>query len=74
VDHKTSSIIQETKKIQIRRKPANSSSSHMPDSSVDTLSSTHNLSLDQSESAVQGTQLKASRDVRYHMLISLWKK
>ncbi|TVU50635.1 hypothetical protein EJB05_02013, partial [Eragrostis curvula] len=33
VDHKTSSIIQETKKIQIRRKP-NGSSSDMPNSSV----------------------------------------
>ncbi|KAK3119600.1 hypothetical protein QOZ80_9AG0672700 [Eleusine coracana subsp. coracana] len=62
VDHKTSSIIQETKKIQIRRKPANSSTSQMPNSTVDTLG-TPNPSLDQTESAAQGTQLKASRDV-----------
>ncbi|TVU27313.1 hypothetical protein EJB05_29915, partial [Eragrostis curvula] len=61
VDHKTSSIIQETKKIQIRRK-TNSSSSDMPNSAVDTLS-TPNLSLDQTETAAQETQLKASRDV-----------
>ncbi|XP_062203345.1 uncharacterized protein LOC133905542 isoform X3 [Phragmites australis] len=61
VDNKTSSIIEETKKIQIRRKPA-SSSSYMPNSVVDTLS-TPNLSLDQAESAAQETQLKASRNV-----------
>ncbi|XP_062203344.1 uncharacterized protein LOC133905542 isoform X2 [Phragmites australis] len=60
VDNKTSSIIEETKKIQIRRKPA-SSSSYMPNSVVDTLS-TPNLSLDQAESAAQETQLKASRN------------
>ncbi|XP_062183169.1 uncharacterized protein LOC133887235 [Phragmites australis] len=68
VDNKTSSIIEETKKIQIRRKHT-SSSSYMPNSAVDTLSAP-NLSLDKAESAGQETQLKASRDVRCHMLIS----
>ncbi|KAK3118255.1 hypothetical protein QOZ80_9BG0696320 [Eleusine coracana subsp. coracana] len=63
VDHKTSSIIQETKKIQIRRKPVNTSTFQMPNSTVDALNSTPNLSLDQTEPAAQGTQLKASRDV-----------
>ncbi|CAL4995874.1 unnamed protein product [Urochloa decumbens] len=61
VDNKTSSIIEETKKIQIRRKPT-SSSSFMPNSAVQTVS-TPNLSLDQAESAAEETQLKASRDV-----------
>ncbi|NP_001142962.2 uncharacterized protein LOC100275413 [Zea mays] len=63
VDNKTSSIIEETKKIQIRRKPAGSSP-HVPNSAVDkhTLS-TPDLSLRQPESAAQETGLKASRDV-----------
>jgi hypothetical protein len=70
VDNKTSSIIEETKKIQIRRKPAGSSS-YVPNSAVDTHTlSTPNLSLRQPESAAQETGLKASRDVRCHMLIS----
>ncbi|KAL6597477.1 hypothetical protein ACP70R_008892 [Stipagrostis hirtigluma subsp. patula] len=61
VDHKTSSIIEETKKIQIRRKPA-TSSSYMQNSTVDTISPP-SLSQDQAESAAQETQLKASRNV-----------
>ncbi|KAL6905739.1 hypothetical protein ACP4OV_003340 [Aristida adscensionis] len=61
VDNKTSNIIQETKKIQIRRKTT-SSSSYMPNSAVDTLSPP-DLSLTQAEYAAQETQLKASRDV-----------
>uniref|UniRef100_A0A0A9F3A2 Uncharacterized protein n=1 Tax=Arundo donax TaxID=35708 RepID=A0A0A9F3A2_ARUDO len=65
VDNKTSSIIEETKKIQMRRKPT-TSSLYMPNSAVDTLS-TSNFSLNQAESAAQETQLKASRDVRWLM-------
>ncbi|KAL6642008.1 hypothetical protein ACP70R_020189 [Stipagrostis hirtigluma subsp. patula] len=61
VDHKTSTIIEETKKIQIRRKPA-TSSSYMQSSTVDTLSPP-SLYQDKAESAAQETQLKASRDV-----------
>ncbi|RLN00224.1 uncharacterized protein C2845_PM06G15510 [Panicum miliaceum] len=61
VDNKTSSIIEETKKIQIRRKPT-SSSSYMSNSAVDSVS-TPNLSLDQAEAAAEETQLKASRNV-----------
>lgn len=68
MDNKTSSIIEETKKIQIRRKPT-SSSSYVSNSAVHTIS-TPNLSLDQDKSAAEETQLKASRDVRCHMLIS----
>lgn len=68
MDNKTSSIIEETKKIQIRRKPT-SSSSYVSNSAVHTVS-TPNLSLDQAKSAAEETQLKASRDVRCHMLIS----
>uniref|UniRef100_A0A0E0MIZ3 Uncharacterized protein n=1 Tax=Oryza punctata TaxID=4537 RepID=A0A0E0MIZ3_ORYPU len=60
VDNKTSNIIEETKKIQIRRKQANSNS-YMPNPAFDTLRP--NLSHDQAETAVQETQLKASRDV-----------
>ncbi|XP_066355852.1 uncharacterized protein [Miscanthus floridulus] len=63
VDNKTSSIIEETKKIQIRRKPAGSSS-YVPNSAVDTNTlSTPNVLLRQPESAAQETGLKASRDV-----------
>ncbi|RLM69774.1 hypothetical protein C2845_PM17G14260 [Panicum miliaceum] len=63
VDNKTSSIIEETKKIQIRRKPAGSSS-YVPNSAVDTHTlSTPNLSLRQPQSAAQETRLKASHDV-----------
>lgn len=71
MDNKTSSIIEETKKIQIRRKPAGSSP-HVPNSAVYTHTpSTPDLSLRQPESAAQETGLKASRDVRCrHMLIS----
>jgi hypothetical protein len=61
VDNKTSSIIEETKKIQIRRKPT-SSSSYMSNSAVHTVSAP-NLSLDQAEAAAEETQLKASRNV-----------
>ncbi|CAL4904528.1 unnamed protein product [Urochloa decumbens] len=61
VDNKTSSIIEETKKIQIRRKPT-SSSSYMSNSAVHTVSTPH-ISLDQAESVAEETQLKASRDV-----------
>ncbi|XP_025827614.1 uncharacterized protein LOC112902667 isoform X2 [Panicum hallii] len=60
VDNKTSSIIEETKKIQIRRKPT-SSSSYMSNSAVHTVSAP-NLSLDQAEAAAEETQLKASRN------------
>jgi hypothetical protein len=66
VDNKTSNIIEETKKIQIRRKQANSNS-YMPNPAFDTLRPP-NLSHDQAETAAQETQLKASRDVRCHML------
>ncbi|KAJ1264650.1 hypothetical protein BS78_08G016300 [Paspalum vaginatum] len=63
VDNKTSSIIKETKKIQIRRK-ATSSSFYMPDSAVDMHTfSAPTVSLDQAESAAQETQLNASRNV-----------
>jgi hypothetical protein len=70
VDNKTSSVIEETKKIQIGRKSA-SPNSHVSNSAVhtDTVSSP-DLSLDQAKSATEETQLKASRDVRCHMLIS----
>ncbi|EEC68740.1 hypothetical protein OsI_37251 [Oryza sativa Indica Group] len=61
VDNKTSNIIEETKKIQIRRKQANSNS-YMPNPAFDTLRPP-NLSHDQAETAAQETQLKASRDV-----------
>ncbi|CAN6348813.1 unnamed protein product [Urochloa humidicola] len=61
VDNKTSSIIEETRKIQIRRKPT-SSSSNMSNSAVHTVS-TPNMSLHRAESATEETQLKASRDV-----------
>jgi len=62
VDNKTSSIIEETKKIQIRRKPT-SSSSYMSSSAVHTVN-TPNLSLDQAQAAAEETHLKASRNVR----------
>ncbi|KAG2607502.1 uncharacterized protein LOC120671302 [Panicum virgatum] len=61
VDSKTSSIIEETKKIQIRRKPTGSSS-YVPSSVADTFGSP-NDSFNQAESAAQDTQLKSSRDV-----------
>ncbi|KAF8648841.1 hypothetical protein HU200_064542 [Digitaria exilis] len=61
VDNKTSSIIQETKKIQIRRKPAGSNS-YMSNSAVHAVS-TPNLSSDQAEAAPEETHLKASRNV-----------
>jgi hypothetical protein len=61
VDSKTSSIIEETKKIQIRRKPIGSSS-YVPRSVADTFDSP-NDSFNQAESAAQDTQLKSSRDV-----------
>ena len=68
MDNKTSNIIEETKKIQIRRKPT-SSSSYMSSSAVHTVS-TPNLSLDQAQAAAEETHLKASRNVRCRMLIS----
>uniref|UniRef100_A0A0D9XNG5 Uncharacterized protein n=1 Tax=Leersia perrieri TaxID=77586 RepID=A0A0D9XNG5_9ORYZ len=61
VDNKTSNIIEETKKIQIRRKQANSNS-YMPSPALDTFRPP-NLSNDKAETATQETQLKASRDV-----------
>uniref|UniRef100_A0A0D9XWB2 Uncharacterized protein n=1 Tax=Leersia perrieri TaxID=77586 RepID=A0A0D9XWB2_9ORYZ len=61
VDNKTSNIIEETKKIQIRRKEANSNS-HMATPAFNTFRPP-NLSNDKAETAVQETQLKASRDV-----------
>jgi len=69
VDSKTSSIIEETKKIQIRRKPTGSSS-YVPNSVADTFGPP-NDSFNQAESAARETQLKSSRDVRCHMLIYL---
>jgi hypothetical protein len=57
VDNETSSIIEETKKSQIRRKPA-SSSSYMPNSTVDTYQQ------------LQETELNACGDIRCHMIIS----
>jgi hypothetical protein len=65
VDNKTSTIIEGTKKIQIRRKSAGPGS-YMSDSAVHTVS-TPDLSSDQAEkSAAEETGLKASRDVRCH--------
>ncbi|KAG8089236.1 hypothetical protein GUJ93_ZPchr0011g28481 [Zizania palustris] len=61
VDNKTSNIIEETKKIQIRRKPANSNP-YMQNPSLDTFRPP-NVSHGQAEAAAQETQLKASRDV-----------
>ncbi|KAF0916547.1 hypothetical protein E2562_007622 [Oryza meyeriana var. granulata] len=61
VDNKTSNIIEETKKIQIRRKHANSNS-YMPSPALDTFRPP-NLSHDLAEPVAQETQLKASRDV-----------
>uniref|UniRef100_A0ACD6A1G1 Uncharacterized protein n=1 Tax=Avena sativa TaxID=4498 RepID=A0ACD6A1G1_AVESA len=60
VDNKTSNIIEETKKIQIRRKP-NGSSPYMQNPAAETFSPP---SFSQkAEAAAQETQLKASRDV-----------
>ncbi|XP_040385387.1 uncharacterized protein LOC102704382 isoform X2 [Oryza brachyantha] len=59
VDNKASNIIEETKKIQIRRKQANSNS-YMPSPTFNTFRPP-NLSHDRA--AAQETQLKASRDV-----------
>ncbi|KAF7003550.1 hypothetical protein CFC21_018849 [Triticum aestivum] len=60
VDNKTSNIIEETKKIQIRRKP-DSSSLHMQNPAADAFPPP-SFTLNKAEAA-QETQLKASRDV-----------
>uniref|UniRef100_A0A453HPV5 Uncharacterized protein n=1 Tax=Aegilops tauschii subsp. strangulata TaxID=200361 RepID=A0A453HPV5_AEGTS len=61
VDNKTSNIIEETKKIQIRRKP-DSSSLHMQNPAADAFPPP-SFTLNKAEAA-QETQLKASRDFR----------
>jgi hypothetical protein len=66
VDNKTSNIIEETKKIQIRRKP-DSSSLHMQNPAADAFPPP-SFTLNKAEAA-QETQLKASRDVRCHTII-----
>ncbi|KAM0895426.1 hypothetical protein ACQ4PT_023836 [Festuca glaucescens] len=60
VDNKTSNIIEETKKIQIRRKP-NGSSPYMQNPAADTF--TPSSFSQKAEAAAKESQLKASRDV-----------
>lgn len=68
VDNKTSNIIEETKKIQIRRKPNGSSPyTQNPAADADTDTFTPPSFLQKAEAAAQETQLKASRDVRLLM-------
>ncbi|CAM0874445.1 unnamed protein product [Alopecurus aequalis] len=64
VDNKTSNIIEETKKIQIRRKP-NGSTPYMQNPAADTF--TPPSFSQKAEASAQETQLKASRDVRLLM-------
>ncbi|KQJ89473.1 uncharacterized protein LOC100832283 [Brachypodium distachyon] len=61
VDNKTSNIIEETKKIQIRRKPTGSGV-YMQNPAANTFSPP-SFSQNKAEASTQETQLKASRDV-----------